>query len=68
MCYFIPYLMRYFSYCKITKYIYLPLLPRFGYFLVLHSGFYLVITFLPYRCLFFKRLFYYNFLSFEMTQ
>ena len=61
MSYFIPYFMQYFSYCKIKKYIYLPLLPRFAYFLVLVLGFLLLITFLPFRCLFFKRLFYYNF-------
>ena len=35
MCYFIPYFMRHFSYHKIKKYIYLPLLVRFAYFLVL---------------------------------
>ena len=62
MCYFIPYFMQYFSYCKVTKYIYsyLLLLPRFTYFLVLLLGFHFLITFLPFRCLFFKRLFYYN--------
>ena len=43
------------------KYIYLPLLPRFAYFLVLLLGFHLLISFLPFRCLFFKRLFYYTF-------
>ena len=43
------------------KYIYPPLLPRFAYFLVLLLCFLLLITFLPFFCLFFKRLFYYNF-------
>ena len=61
MCYFIPYFMQYFSYFKIKKYIYPPLLSRFTYFIVLLLGFHLLITFLPFRCLFFKRLFYYNF-------
>ena len=61
MCYFIPYFMQYFSYCKIKKYIHLLLLPRFAYFLVLLLGFHLLITFLSFRCLVFKRLFYYNF-------
>ena len=37
------------------------MLPRFAYLLVLLLGFHLLITFLPYRWLFFKRLFYYNF-------
>ena len=60
MCYFIPYFMQYFSHCKIKKYIYLLFLPRFAYFLVLLLGFHLLITFLRFRCLFFKRLFYYN--------
>ena len=46
MSYFIPYFMQYFSYCKIKKYIYLLLLPRFAYFLVLLSGFLLLFTFL----------------------
>ena len=61
MCYFIPYFMQYFSYSKIKKYIYLLLLLRFAYFLVLVLGFHLLITFLPFRWLFFKRLLYYNF-------
>ena len=61
MSYFIPYFMQYFPSCKIKKYIYLLLLPRFAYFLVLLLGFHLLITFLPFPCLFFKRLFYYNF-------
>ena len=63
MCYFIPYFMRHFSYCKIKKYIYFLLL-RFAYFLVLFLGFHLLITFFLYRRLFFKRLFYLNFLLF----
>ena len=58
--YFIPYFIRHFSYSKIKK-IYLFLLPRFSYFLVLLLGFYLLITFLPYRCSFFKLLFYHKF-------
>ena len=65
MSYFIPYFMQYFSYCKIKKYIYLLLLPRFAYFLVFLSGFLLLITFWPFYCLLFKRLFYYNFCHFE---
>ena len=44
-----------------NKKIHLPLLPRLAYFLVLLLGFHLLITFLPYRWLFFKSLFYYNF-------
>ena len=67
MCYFIPYFMQYFLYCKIKKYINLPLLPRFAYILVLLLGFHLLITFLPFRCLFFKRLFYIFFLIFNDT-
>ena len=54
MCYFIPYFMQYFSHCKIKKYIYLSLFPRFAYFLVLLLGFHLLIAFLPFRCLFSK--------------
>ena len=50
-----------FDIAKYKKYIYLPLLPRFAYFLVLLLVFHLLITFLPFRCLFFKGLFYYNF-------
>ena len=60
MLYFIPYFMRHFSYYKIKK-IRLPLLLRFAYFLFLFLGFHLLTTFLPYRWLFFKRLFYHNF-------
>ena len=60
MCYFIPYFMQYFSYCKIKN------LSTFVTeiclcFLVLLLGFHLLITFLPFHCLFFKRLFYYSF-------
>ena len=40
-----------------NKKIHLPLLSKFAYFLVLILGFHLLITFLPYRWLFFKRLF-----------
>ena len=63
MCYFILYFRQNFSYCKGNKYINnnLSLLPRYADFLDLPLGFYLLITFLPFRCLFFKRLFYYKF-------
>ena len=46
MCYFIPYFMRHFSYHKIKKYIYLPLLARFAYFLILLLVVHFLLTFL----------------------
>ena len=44
-----------------SKKIPLPWLPRFAYFLILLLGFPLLVTFLPYSWLFFKKLFYFKF-------